>query len=53
VELQRTYPRQAFEAALTQAAHYGLYDLGRLEKLILQKVAGEFFALDADADSDA
>jgi len=53
VELQRTYPGQAFKAALTQAAYYGLYDLGRLEKLILQKVAGEFFALDADADSDA
>ncbi len=53
VELQRTYPRQAFEAAVKQAAHYGLYDLGRLERLILQKVAGEFFALDAGGDENA
>lgn len=52
VELQRTYPRPAFEAAVKQAAYYGLYDLGRLEKLILQKVAGEFFALD-DGHDDA
>ena len=53
VELQRTYPRQAFEAAVKQAAHYGLYDLGRLERLILQKVAGEFFALEAGGDENA
>jgi hypothetical protein len=53
VELQRTYPRQAFAAAVQQAAYYGLYDLGRLEKLILQQVAGEFFALDTAADDDA
>jgi transposase len=53
VELQRTYPRPAFEAAVKQAAHYGLYDLGRLEKLILQKVAGEFFSLHPEVDNDA
>ena len=53
LELQRTYPRQAFEAAVRQAAHFGLYDLGRLEKLILQHVAGDFFALRADGEDDA
>lgn len=45
VELQRTYPADAFQAAIRQAAHYGLYDLGRLETLILQHVAGNFFAI--------
>jgi len=50
IELQRTYPAQAFLAAIRQAAHYGLYDLGRLEKLILQQVAGNFFAI---GDEDA
>ncbi|MDP2787721.1 MAG: hypothetical protein Q8O79_06565 [Pseudomonadota bacterium] len=45
-----TYPADAFLAAIHQAAHYGLYDLGRLEKLILQHVAGNFFAL---GDEDA
>ena len=53
LQLQRTYPREAFEAALKQAAHFGLYDLGRLEKLILQRVAGAFFALDLDGYEDA
>lgn len=53
LELQRTYPREAFLAAVRQAAHYGLYDLGRLEKLILQQVAGNFFALNDALDDDA
>jgi len=48
IDLQRTYPADAFLAAIRQATHYGLYDLGRLEKLILQHVAGNFFALGDD-----
>ena len=44
------YPKDAFLAAVRQAAHYGLYDLGRLEKLILQQVAGNFFALNDEPD---
>jgi hypothetical protein len=43
--LKRTYPQDAFEAAIEQALHYGLYDLGRLEHLILERVAGDFFQL--------
>ncbi len=50
IDLQRTYPAEAFLAAIRLAAHYGLYDLGRLEKLILQHVAGNFFAI---GDEDA
>jgi len=53
LELQRTYPKAPFLAAVRQAAHFGLYDLGRLEKLILQQVAGDFFALHDDPDADA
>ena len=52
LDFQRTYPKEAFLAAVRQAAHYGLYDLGRLEKLILHQVAGNFFALN-DPDDDA
>lgn len=51
LELQRTYPKAPFLAAVRQAAHFGMYDLGRLEKLILQQVAGNFFTLDDDADN--
>ena len=53
LEIQRTYPKEPFLAAVRQAAHFGLYDLGRLEKLILQQVAGDFFALNLDPYDDA
>ena len=53
LDFQRTYPKEAFLAAVRQAAHYGLYDLGRLEKLILHQVAGNFFALNEAPDDDA
>jgi hypothetical protein len=45
LELQRTYPSEPFLAALGEALHYGLFDLARLEALILRAVAGDFFAL--------
>jgi hypothetical protein len=48
LELQRTYPRDAFEKAIEQALHYGLYDLSRLENLILTFICGDFFNLKMD-----
>ena len=50
LELQRTYPEEAFHGACEQALHYGLFDLTRLEKLILEKVAGDFFRLDEEEE---
>jgi len=49
--LQRTYPETAFLAALKQAHHYGLFNMRRLENLILDHVAGNFFHLDLEEDS--
>ena len=46
--MRRTYPRQAFLAAVETALQYGLYDLHRLEHLILERVAGDFFQIDPD-----
>jgi len=46
--MRRTYPRQAFLAAIETALQYGLYDLHRLEHLILERVAGDFFHIDPD-----
>ena len=43
--LQRTYPAEPFLAAVAQALAYGLYDLSRLESLILKQVRGDFFQL--------
>ena len=43
--IKRDYPRQAFDPAIARALHYGVYDLDRLEKIILAGVAGDFFDL--------
>lgn len=48
LELQRTYPPDAFKKAIEQALHYGLYDLSRLENLILTFVSGDYFNLEMD-----
>lgn len=44
--LKRDYPNQAFDSAICRALRYGLFDLNRLENLILGFIAGEFFNLD-------
>jgi len=44
--LKRNYPAEPFLAALAQALAYGLFDLNRLERLILERVAGDFFHFD-------
>jgi transposase len=49
LELQRTYPAEPFLAAIEQALHYGLFDPARLERLILERVAGDFFDLDGES----
>lgn len=53
VQIKRTYPREPFLAAVEQALKFGLFDLTRLEHLVLRHVAGDFFALgDGDGDGD-
>ena len=51
LDLKRTYPPEAFEKAVLQALHYGLYDLPRLEQMILSHVAGDFFNIEEDDES--
>jgi transposase len=43
--LVREYPREPLLAAVGEAARYGLYDLDRLERMILRRVAREYFLL--------
>ena len=50
--LVREYPRQPLLAAVREAARYGLYDLDRLERMILRRVAREYFLLEDGKDSD-
>ena len=37
------YPQEPLREALRVAAHYGLYDLDRIEKIVLQNIRGIFF----------
>ena len=46
LRLLREYPREAFLAAVQEAARYGLYDLGRLERMILRRIARDYFLLE-------
>jgi len=50
--LKRSYPAEPFLGAIAQALAYGLFDIGRLEALILKQVRGEFFRLDHDDPHD-
>lgn len=53
LELKRTYPAGPFLAAVEEALRFGLFDLQRLETLILKQVAGDFFNLGGERDEDA
>src|SRR5271169_2345941 len=46
LRLLREYPREPFLAAVGEAARYGLYDLDRLERMILRRVARDYFLLE-------
>ena len=48
LSLKRTYPESPFLQAIEQALHYGMYDLSRLEQMILSHVAGDFFNIKED-----
>ncbi len=45
LDLKRTYPQVPFHKAVEDALRYGLYDLARLEKMILKNTGGDFFEL--------
>ena len=45
LRLVREYPREPLLAAVREAARYGLYDLDRVERMILRRVAQDYFRL--------
>jgi len=49
-QMWRDYPRRPLLAAVREAAHYGLYDVDRLERMVLRKIAGDYFAPPAQSD---
>jgi transposase len=52
LRLLKEYPREPFLAAVREAAQYGLYDLDRLERMILRRVARDYFLLDDSSHHD-
>src|SRR5947207_4811625 len=52
LRLVREYPREPFLAAVREAARYGLYDLDRLERMILRRVQRDFFLLDEELEKE-
>ena len=46
LRMVREYPRDPVLAAVSEAHHYGLYDLDRLERMILTRIAHDYFRLD-------
>src|SRR5271154_5811050 len=52
LRLVREYPREPLLGAMREAGRYGLYDLDRLERMILRRVTHEYFLLDRESDDD-
>jgi hypothetical protein len=48
----REYPREPLVGAVTEAVQYGLYDLDRLERMILRRVTREYFLLGEEPRED-
>jgi len=49
-QMRRDYPAAPLAAAIESAAHYGLYDLDRVERMILRNVATAYFVVPADRE---
>jgi len=50
LRMLREYPREPFLGAIAEAAQYGLYDLDRVERMILRRVQRDFFLLEGYND---
>jgi hypothetical protein len=46
LRMMREYPRDALIAAVEEASRYGLYDLDRVERMVLRRIARDYFLLD-------
>jgi predicted transcriptional regulator len=50
--LRRDYPEEPFLSAVRTATVYGLFDMDRLERLILRTIGSEYFVLPSPEDPD-
>jgi hypothetical protein len=52
LSMLRDYPRAAFLAAVVEAERYRLFDLERLEKMVLRQIADDYFPLDLESTDE-
>jgi len=52
LRLVKEYPPEPLLAAVREASRYGLYDLDRLERMILRRVARDYFLLNEGKPND-
>ena len=52
LRLVREYPPEPLLAAIQEASRYGLYDLDRLERMILRRVASNYFLLEDESHNN-
>ena len=52
LRMVREYPREPLLAAIGEASRYGLYDLDRLERMILRRITRDYFLLDENGPND-
>src|SRR5580700_7122595 len=52
LRIVREYPRQPVVSAVSEAARYGLYDLDRLERMVLRRIARDYFLLESKGTPD-
>lgn len=44
-QMRRDYPKGPLLKAINEAAHYGLYDVDRLERMVLRNIAADYFVV--------
>ncbi|MCP4546577.1 MAG: hypothetical protein GY835_08950 [bacterium] len=52
LRMAQEYPREPMMQALHTAARYGLYDLDRVETIVLRNIASDYFLLDPDKENE-
>ena len=50
--LRRDYPEAPFLSAVATATRYGLFDIERLERLILRTIGSEYFVIPSEEEDD-
>jgi len=51
--MSKEYPLDSFQRAVESALQYGLFDLNRLENMVLRNIAGDYFMFEMDQEQTA